>query len=252
MRNKELTRKKLLNGLACVLLVLAVALLVLTFLMQINDIAGFYEEFLSRLAEFEQAVASIPSKWLVILVVILIYAAKAIIPLPISAVCVIAGMVFPTRFAIIINVCGFVLLLTLKYFWGKHLGGGAIHKILTKYDNVDKLLESNNRGKDWLLFLFRLVPSFPINSISQLYGAMGTKYPKYLWLSLLGLLPKIISYSFIGRNVYNPFSLAFMLPIVILFIISGLSMLGVNVLLDITAKNKIKKGALAEAPRKEE
>lgn len=252
MKNKELTRSKLLNALACVLLILAVALLVLTFLMQINDIASVYDELLSRLAEFEQAVASIPSKWLVILVILLIYVAKVIIPLPISAVCVIAGMVFPTKFAIVINAGGFILLLTIKYYWGKHLGGGTIHKILTKYDNVGKLLESNKRSKDWLLFLFRLVPSFPINSISQLYGAMETNYSKYLWVSLLGFAPKIVSYSFIGRNVYNPFSLAFMLPIVILFTISGISMLGVNILLDIANKNKIKKVALTEAPRKEE
>lgn len=252
MKDKELTRRKLLNVLACVLLILAVALLVLTFLMQINDIASLYDGFLSRLAEFEQAVASIPSKWLVILVIILIYAVKVIIPLPISAVCVIAGMVFPTKYAILINFCGFTLLITIKYFWGKHLGGGTIHKILTRYDNVRSLLESNNRGKDGLLFLFRLVPSFPINSISQLYGAMESDYLKFLWISLLGFAPKIISFSFIGRHVYNPFSLAFMLPIVILFTISGLSILGVNVLLDIASKNKIKKGVLADAPRKED
>lgn len=251
LRNKELTRSKLLNVLACILLILAVALLVLTFLMQMADFASIYNELLGRLAEFEQAVASIPSKWLVILVILLIYVAKVIIPLPTSAVCVIAGMVFPTQYAIIINIIGFILLLTIKYYWGKHLGGGTIHKILSRYDNIRRLLESNNKGKDGLLFLFRLVPSFPINSISQLYGAMQTDFFKFIWISILGFLPKIISYSFIGRNVYNPFSLAFMLPIVILFTISGLSMLGVNVLLDIANKNKIKKEA-SEASRKED
>ena len=73
MTDRELTRRKLLNILACVLLILAVALLVLTFLMQINDVSSAYDEVLERLAEFEEAVASIPSKWLVILVIFLIY-----------------------------------------------------------------------------------------------------------------------------------------------------------------------------------
>lgn len=83
MTDRELTRRKLLNILACVLLILAVALLVLTFLMQINDVSSAYDEVLERLAEFEAAVASIPSKWLVILVIFLIYIGKVLIPLPI-------------------------------------------------------------------------------------------------------------------------------------------------------------------------
>ena len=57
LTDRELTRRKLLNILACVLLILAVALLVLTFLMQINDVSSAYDEVLERLAEFEAAVA---------------------------------------------------------------------------------------------------------------------------------------------------------------------------------------------------
>lgn len=48
--------------------------------MQINDVSSAYDEVLERLAEFEEAVASIPSKWLVILVIFLIYIGKVLIP----------------------------------------------------------------------------------------------------------------------------------------------------------------------------
>lgn len=243
MTDRELTRRKILNILACVLLIIAVALLVLTFLMQIKNIASAFDEMLARLAEFEAAVASIPSKWLVILVILLIYIGKVMIPLPISAVCVIAGMVFSTPVAVVINFAGITILITIKYYWGKHLGGGTIHKILTRYDNVRRMMESESKGTDGLLFLFRLVPCFPINSISQLYGAMDYEFGKFLILSLLGFTPKIISYSMIGRHVYNPFSLAFMLPIVIIFTISGVSILGVNKFIDVINNNKTKKAA---------
>ena len=249
MTDRELTRRKLLNILACVLLILAVALLVLTFLMQINDVSSAYDEVLERLAEFEAAVASIPSKWLVILV---IYIGKVLIPLPITAVCVIAGMVFPTPIAVAVNFAGMTLLMTIKFYWGKHLGGGTIHKILTRYDNVRRMMESGKRSTDWILVLFRLVPYFPINSISQLYGALEYDYWKFILLSLLGFTPKIISYSMIGRHVYNPFSLAFMLPIVIIFTISGVSILAVNKFIDIVANNKNKKTAEAFSAGKDE
>ena len=249
MTDRELTRRKLLNILACVLLILAVALLVLTFLMQINDVSSAYDEVLERL---EAAVASIPSKWLVILVIFLIYIGKVLIPLPITAVCVIAGMVFPTPIAVAVNFAGMTLLMTIKFYWGKHLGGGTIHKILTRYDNVRRMMESGKRSTDWILVLFRLVPYFPINSISQLYGALEYDYWKFILLSLLGFTPKIISYSMIGRHVYNPFSLAFMLPIVIIFTISGVSILAVNKFIDIVVNNKNKKTAETFSAGKDE
>ena len=249
MTDRELTRRKLLNILACVLLILAVALLVLTFLMQINDVSSAYDEVLERLAEFEAAVASIPSKFLVIF---LIYIGKVLIPLPITAVCVIAGMVFPTPIAVAVNFAGMTLLMTIKFYWGKHLGGGTIHKILTRYDNVRRMMESGKRSTDWILVLFRLVPYFPINSISQLYGALEYDYWKFILLSLLGFTPKIISYSMIGRHVYNPFSLAFMLPIVIIFTISGVSILAVNKFIDIVVNNKNKKTAESFSAGKDE
>lgn len=100
--------------------------------------------------------------------------------------------------------------------------------------------------------LFRLVPYFPINSISQLYGALEYDYWKFILLSLLGFTPKIISYSMIGRHVYNPFSLAFMLPIVIIFTISGVSILAVNKFIDIVVNNKNKKTAETFSAGKDE
>ena len=175
-----------------------------------------------------------------------------LIPLPITAVCVIAGMVFPTPIAVAVNFAGMTLLMTIKFYWGKHLGGGTIHKILTRYDNVRRMMESGKRSTDWILVLFRLVPYFPINSISQLYGALEYDYWKFILLSLLGFTPKIISYSMIGRHVYNPFSLAFMLPIVIIFTISGVSILAVNKFIDIVANNKNKKTAEAFSAGKDE
>ncbi|MEG1835275.1 MAG: VTT domain-containing protein [Oscillospiraceae bacterium] len=240
MKKKEINRRRLLNILACASLIIGIALLVLTFLMKTEAVAEHYAELLEKLAHFEQTVASIPNKGLLIIVIMLIYLMKTIIPIPISAVCVIAGMVFPTTYAVAINIAGFIILITIKYVWGKHLGGGAVHKILVNNETVKTLMNGNSKGVGWLLFVFRLVPSFPVNTISQLYGAMDCEIYNYIWISVLGFLPKIISYSIIGRNVYDPFSFAFMLPIVILLMISGISMLGVNIFLDIYNKNKNK------------
>jgi uncharacterized membrane protein YdjX (TVP38/TMEM64 family) len=65
-------------------------------------------------------------------------------------------------------------------------------------------------------------------------------------ISLLGFLPKLLSYTLIGQNVFNPFSLAFILPIVILFMISGVSLIGFNLLLEAIQKQKSGKSIIKE------
>lgn len=191
-----------------------------------------------RLAEFEYAVATLPYRGLVIVAILLIYLSKSVMPMPISAICVIAGMAFPLPIAVLINIVGFSLLCIIKYFWGKHIGGGLVHKLLLKNEEIERILEkADDKAKGGLLIGFRLVPSFPINTTSQVYGAMGYDFKVYLVLSVVGFLPKLISYSIIGRNVYDPFSMAFILPFVILFTISGLSLFGVNKMIDIYNNN---------------
>ena len=96
--------------------------------MKIQQFAVRYEAFLTMLDDFEDAVASIPNKGLVILAIILIYLAKSVIPIPTSAVCVIAGMVFPTPFAVIINIAGYVVLVTIKYIWASTSDGAMFTK----------------------------------------------------------------------------------------------------------------------------
>ncbi len=238
---KTASRSKILMFGGLLLVLIGFCLLGLTMLMQVQQFAVKYAEFLQMLDDWDAAIAGIPNKGLVVIAILLIYISKAIVPIPISAVCVIAGMVFPTELAAAINIVGFVLLCTIKYFWGKHLGSGFIYKFLCRYENVRRILESDSTAKDALLVGFRLVPSFPINTVSQLYGAMEFDFYKYIFLSMLGFLPKIISYSMVGRHVFNPFSLAFMLPLVIIFVISGIAMIGINAFIDLfNRKDKIR------------
>ena len=238
MAHIKVNRKKLLNILGGILLILAVVLFCVALLFQDPTFVEHYDEIMNRLSEFEYAVATLPYRGLVIVAILLIYLSKSVFPIPISAICVIAGMAFPMPYAVLINIVGFSLLCVIKYFWGKHIGGGLVHKLLLKNEDTERILEkADNKAKGGLLVGFRMVPSFPINTISQVYGAMGYDLKTYLLLSVAGFLPKLISYSFIGRNVYNPFSMAFILPFVILFTISGLSLFGVNQMIDIYNNN---------------
>lgn len=250
MTHVKVNRQKLLNVLGFILLILATVLFCVALLFQDPTFLEHYDDIMQRLAEFEYKVATIPYKELVILVILLIYLSKAVLPLPISAVCVIAGMAFPTPYAVLINTVGFSLLSSIKYFWGKHLGGGIVHKFLVKHEGVRRVMNADMKANSVLLLAFRLVPSFPINTISQVYGAMQFDFRKYLLLSVLGFMPKLISYSFIGRNVYNPFSMAFIIPIVILLLLSGLSVFGINAMIEFYSEKSKNKDSDKKQERK--
>ena len=50
------------------------------------------------------------------------------------------------------------------------------------------------------------------------------------------LLPRLVSYSFIGNNVYDPLSTAFYLPIILLLIVTGFSFFFLRAILLVTHK----------------
>ena len=167
----------------------------------------------------------------VLLVIIFLFAFKAVFPMylyPLSALCAVTSAVFPAYFSIPINVVGLILLYSLKYYWGTKVGAKGVQTLLQKSETVQYLIEKDGKGNPWLLSLFRLVPGIPINLVSKLYGAMGFEYRKYVILSLIGYSPLLISYTFIGRNVFNPLSAAFIVPFILLFTLVSISLLAIS------------------------
>lgn len=224
--SKDTTARKLLLVAACACFIIAALLIAWSFISKINFLEEKYEEYIIWLSDLEYKVASIDNLWLLILVVMLLYFVKTAFPLyPVSIICVATAMVFPTPASFAINIAGMVLLFSVKYVMGTNTGGGNAQKLIRKSKIARKLIESEGSGNPWVLFIFRLIPSFPINSVSQLYGAMGFPFWKYILISLAGYMPKMAFYIIIGNNVSNPFSLKFSVPLILLSILSGIGFL---------------------------
>ena len=73
--------------------------------------------------------------------------------------------------------------------------------------------------------MLRFVPVAPVGTVSKAYGATDMAYLPYVGLSVLGFLPRIISWSVVGCNIYDPFTPGFLAPFIVLSIISGISLL---------------------------
>ena len=218
-----------------VFIAVSLVLFVAVGFFKLPHIQQWYEQYEHIIIQFQERIINIDNKIWIVLIVMLLFWLKAFIPFPIypaSFLLIIISIVFNLYMSLIINFAGLSILFCTKYFWGKKFGCGLTRKVLTKYDKVWNIIEHEGNGNPWLLTLFRAIPAFPINSVSCLYGSMQFSFKKYTLLSLTGFMPKLISYTIIGRNVFDPLSSAFIVPIALLFLFSGLSMVGINTLVD--------------------
>ena len=83
-------------------------------------------------------------------------------------------------------------------------------KIISKTDTLRKLIQQDGRGNSALLVALRLVPGVPVHSISGIYGSFDFGYLKFLIFSIVGFMPRLISYTFVGRNIFDPLSGGFL------------------------------------------
>lgn len=226
---KRKKQKKILlfGGLILVLLSFAVAALL--FSLQYDELWHWYAVTRQNLARLEEYILHIDITWQFFVAVLLLFAVKSFFPIyPTSTVCFITGIVLPMYHAIPVNIIGFVVLVTIRYYWGKKFGAGSAWRLISKTDVLRRVIQQDGKGNPALLIALRLIPAMPINSISGIYGSFEFGYPKFVLFSVVGFMPKLISFTLVGRNLYDPLSPGFLVPIMILMFFSGVSLLSVN------------------------
>ncbi len=233
-------------------MIIALGLLVLLILSFDPQIQYWWQTYESYLEIVQHRVENMGNEFYLIFTLTFLFAFKAFIPIyPISIVCAAAGAVFPFYFALPINILGMSLHYTLKYWWGKRIGPGGVNNILKRNETLRIIMKSDGRGNPWLLVIFRFLPGFPINTVSQLYGSMGFDYYKFLGLSLAGNLPLLISYTIVGRHVYNPFSAGFLVPLIIIAVLSSAAFYLAGVVLYYKKKKRRKKNVRNQSIKKQ-
>ena len=140
-------------------------------------------------------------------------------------------MVFSTVIAILISTLGVTLLCSIKFFWGRSYGGGSIQKLALRSHRVTRFMGFHGNGTRWILCLLCFIPVLPIGAVSRAYGATNMTFFTFIKLIIPGIMPRIILWSFVGVNIFEPFTASFMAPFVILLVISGVSLLILDALL---------------------
>ena len=219
------------NAAGFALLISAAAVSVVVYLLRYDQLWLWYNVYQEKLLEIEQFIQSLGISWKFVLTMLIVFLVRTFIPfLAVSAICVLTGAVLPSYWALIVNFLGITIMMSIKYFEGMKFGSGNAWKIISKNERARKIIESSGKVNKALLFALRLIPGFPLGSVSRIYGSLKFPYWRFILLSAAGFAPKLLSYTFMGTNVFDPLSSAFLVPLMIVLTISGVSLLCVNLI----------------------
>ena len=220
---KHWTRSGIMNAAGFTLLISAAAVSVVVYLLRYDQLWLWYKVYQEKLLEAEQFIQSLGISWKFVLAMLIVFLVRTFIPF-------LSCVVLPSYWALIVNFLGIIIMMSIKYFEGMKFGSGNAWKIISKNERARKIIESSGKVNKALLFALRLIPGFPLGSVSRIYGSLRFPYWQFILLSAAGFAPKLLSYTFMGTNVFDPLSSAFLVPLMIALTISGASLLCVNLI----------------------
>ncbi len=138
------------------------------------------------------------------LLILGVYGVKAVLlVLPASVIYISVGVALDTKRALIVNLIGIALEVTITYFLGKFLGKNAVEKKLKGTKGGDKLLSMQDKNKNLATLIIRFVPAFPIDFSSLFMGAFDFKFLPYFVCSVAGIAPRVIAFTILGDKIYD-------------------------------------------------
>jgi len=152
---------------------------------------------------------------------IVAYTIRPIVFFPASVMTPLSALLFGPLYGWIFSYIGSTLSATVAFFVAKYFGKDLFSKQKDSIQNPNtftqfivrykETLEKN--GLETVLFL-RLVPLFPFDFVNYACGLSTIKYRTYLIGTLVGIIPGLTAFIFLGGSITNP---RLLIPTVIAF-----------------------------------
>lgn len=182
-------------------------------------------------------------------ILLTLFALKGVLTvLPYSLLTTVTGLVFDLVPALIINLVGTAICMSVPYLTGKSAGKNVRRQESLEKLRNHKLVKKYYTGKDTdlfpLCFLLRLC-GLQSEVTSIFFGSVGMPYLPYLAASLLGKLALMICYTVLGATL----SVSDLSPIVLVFF--GIETVMLIVTIFSFRKKRKKRQAAIAAPTEE-
>lgn len=156
------------------------------------------------------------------IIFIIIYSLKPVaLIIPASIMSILAGNIFGPYKALFLSIIGCFGAGSVAFFIARVLGKSFVDNLLKgKALTLDSNIEKHGFK---IMLIMRLSFIFPYDPLSFAAGLSKMKYRDFILGTLIGVLPEMISYSFIGKNLENLFSISVLLPILMVVVIAIIS-----------------------------
>lgn len=154
---------------------------------------------------------------------VLLYSLKPVaLIVPVSLLSIVAGSVFGPYKALLLSMIGCFTSGTLAFFLAKFLGRSFVDKLLKgKAMKLDSSIEKHGTE---IMCIMRLSFIFPYDPLSYAAGLTKMKYRSFILGTMIGVFPEMVSYSFIGKSLENPFSIKFFIPIIFIVVVAVIAL----------------------------
>lgn len=121
----------------------------------------------------------------------------------------LAGHIYDRETAILVNLLGLIVVMSVPYLIGKHIGSEKMAKLIEKYPKINTLLQVQDDNEMAFCFMLRACCVPPADIVTMYLGASGVVYSTNVIGGVLGSFPSMILHTFLGANIRNPESPAF-------------------------------------------
>lgn len=113
------------------------------------------------------------------------------------------GILFDLPVALLVNLLGTVVMVTLPYLIGQRAGAQRVRQLLASHPRAQALQRLQTDNDLFFAFLSRMIGFVPSDLLAAYMGATGVAYLPYLAGSVLGLLPSILTFTIMGVHVQD-------------------------------------------------
>ncbi|MCM8711101.1 TVP38/TMEM64 family protein [Clostridium sp. SYSU_GA19001] len=153
---------------------------------------------------------------------IIIFSFKPIvIVFPSLVLMIIAGNIFGHTKGFVLSFIGLYTSATFAFGIAKKLGKPFVYRITR--DKLIKLDDNIEVHGFKIILLLRLASVFAYDPLSYAAGLTKIKYRDFIIATMLGTLPEMITYTYLGGNMANMLSKKFIIPIIALIAIATIS-----------------------------
>lgn len=147
-------------------------------------------------------------------ILLLFYVVKSLSVLfPLVILYIAAGTLFPPVTALLLNLLGVGICVSVPYWIGRFAGDSIVDKLMEKYPKIRPMVDRQRKNDFFLSFFLRIIGCLPGDVVSLYLGSLRIPYGRFLAGSVLGLSPPLVLATLIGISVTEPTSPMFLLSV---------------------------------------